>query len=427
VSVAQPEFAAPEGRSPTRRFLPVILTVPLMATAVGIDGSSMFQILATQNLQLSPRVIGIAFGLGVVSIPFQLLAARIPLWQARRNLRLFLVVMAALTVALAALVFAEVTGTPAYVALLITVLAEIAVSVLYATSLQPLLAYGLGTEQRQQLGRVVRPIGSVLITAVVIGFGAAGASLRGVILMVIAAVGVGAAGSLRHIAAPPPPTPIETEHEVPPTDERADAASSGAASTDLAIRRLYLCFSCLGLGSVPLFIVYVHDVLWPEANLGLIAALQLIASLAASIASRPTVEGLRRRARLAAAGLVACAALLLTVATPVQSVLGKTIVLTVTGGTAFGLTAARIALLELVHQHVDDFNSVRAFTVLDVIASSSVQLGLLVGGFLVAASTASSWPIDPYRLFVLTSVAATAAAVARLGSSTGQDSPASTR
>ncbi len=244
MSVAQPEVAAAEGPSPTRLFLPVILTVPLMATAVGIDGSSMFQILATQNLQLSPRVIGIAFGLGVLSIPFQLLAARIPLWRARRNLRLFLVVMAALTVALAALVFAEVTGTPAYLALLITVVAEIAVSVLYATSLQPLLSYGLGTEQRQQLGRIVRPIGSVLIAAVVVGFGAAGASGRGVMLMVIAAVGVGAAGSLRHIAAPPPPpNPLETEHDPPPTGERADAASTGAARIDPAVRRLYLCFA----------------------------------------------------------------------------------------------------------------------------------------------------------------------------------------
>ena len=251
MSVAQPEVAVAEGPSPTRRLIAVILTVPLMATAVGIDGSSMFQILATQNLQLSPRVIGIAFGLGVLSIPFQLLAARIPLWQARRNLRLFLVVMAALTVALAALVFAEVTGTPAYLALLITVVAEIAVSVLYATSLQPLLSYGLGTEQRQQLGRIVRPIGSVLIAAVVIGFGAAGASGRGVMLMVIAVVGVGAAGSLRHIAAPPRPTSLETEHDVPPPSERADAASTGAASTDPAVRRLYVCFACLGWAACP--------------------------------------------------------------------------------------------------------------------------------------------------------------------------------
>ena len=422
MSAAQPEFAASEGRSPTRRFLPVILTVPLMATAVGIDGSAMFQILATQNLHLSPRVIGIAFGLGVLSIPFQLLAARIPLWQARRNLRLFLVVMAALTVVLAALVFAEVTGTPAYLALLITVVAEIAVSVLYATSLQPLLSYGLETEQRQQLGRIVRPIGSVLIAVDVIGFGAAGPSGRGVMLMVIAAVGVAAAGSLRHIAAPPPPNPREIEHDVPPVAKRADAAS-----TDPAVHRLYLCFACLGLGSVPLFIVYVHAVLWPAANLGLIAALQLIAGLAASIASRPTVQGLRRRARLAATGLVACAALLLTVSTPVQSLLGKTVVLVVTAGTAFGLTVARIALLELVHQHVHEANSVRAFTVLDVVASSSVQLGLLVGGLLVATSAASSWPIDPYRLFVLMCLAATAAATARLSSSPGHESPASTR
>jgi hypothetical protein len=420
VSVAQPEFAANKDRSPTRRFLPVILTVPLLATSVGVDGSEMFQILATENLHLSPRAIGLAFGLGVVSVPFQLLAARIPLWRARRNLRLFLLVMATLAVALGVLVLAKVTGTAASTALLITVVAEIAVSVLYATSLQPLLSFGLRTEQRQQLGRIARPIGSVLITVVVLGFGSAGASMRGVMLLAIAAVGVAAATSLRHIAVPPPPAPLATDVVAPPTKDQSAAASDPASDgadangADTAVRRLYVFSACLGLGSVPLFVVYVHAVLWPSANLGMIAALQVIAGLAASIASRPTVEGLRRRARLAATGLVLCAALLLTVATPVQSVVGKTIVLMVTVGTAFGLTMARIALLELVHQHVDEANSVRAFTVLDVVASSSVQLGLLVGGFLVAASTATSWPVDPYRVFVLVCLVATAATTTRL-------------
>ena len=388
--------------SPARRFLPVILTVPLLATAVGIDGSSMFQILATENLHLSPRVIGLAFGLGVASIPFQLMAARIPLWSARRNLRLFIMIMVGLTMAVAALVAVEATGAPAALALVITVVAEIAVSVLYATSFQPIISYELDTTQRQRLGRIGRPLGSLITAAVLLVFGAVGPSWRAAMLALIAAAGLWTAAQIRHLAVVPRPAVV------------AASAEPVAANIPPAMRHLYLCFALTGFGAWPLLIVYLHVVLWPTAHLGVIAAIELTGGLVASLAMRPTAAGLVRRARGGALGVVVAAAAVALVRAPVRPNAAKAVVLVAVFASAFGLTVMRTALFEMAHRCTDESSSVKAFTLLDVIASSSVQFGLLVGGSLIAWSADSSWPVDPYRLFVLAFVCAAAAVVARL-------------
>jgi hypothetical protein len=62
-----------------------------------------------------------------------------------------------------------------------------------------------------------------------------------------------------------------------------------------------------------------------------------------------------------------------------------------------------LSLLEDVHRQVDDETSVKALTILDVIESTSLQVGLLIGGFLVSASAGrAEWLLDPYRLYLLT-------------------------
>jgi hypothetical protein len=55
-------------------------------------------------------------------------------------------------------------------------------------------------------------------------------------------------------------------------------------------------------------------------------------------------------------------------------------------------------MLELAHQHSTTATSVRLLTVFDVVASTSMQLGLLAAGVLISASVTTSWPIDPYQL-----------------------------
>ncbi len=67
---------------------------------------------------------------------------------------------------------------PVVIALALTVAAEIALSVLYATSWQPLLAHGLPSDIRQRLNARGRAAGGVLLALTLIGFAAAGRSGR---------------------------------------------------------------------------------------------------------------------------------------------------------------------------------------------------------------------------------------------------------
>ena len=73
---------------------------------------------------------------------------------------------------------------------------------------------------------------------------------------------------------------------------------------------------------------------------------------------------------------------------------------------AAGTTLIRVATLEQIHRAVRSIDSVRTFTVLDVVASTSVQVGLLVAGPVIAASAPGSH-VDPYRVLVAAAAAAT--------------------
>ncbi len=95
---------------PFRHLVPLALLGPVLGSALGIDGGAIFQIFATEDLGLSPTAIGIAFGLGVLSVPVQIWAARMPLWRARRNLQTFLVIAAVQAWILAVLVATGTTG-----------------------------------------------------------------------------------------------------------------------------------------------------------------------------------------------------------------------------------------------------------------------------------------------------------------------------
>jgi hypothetical protein len=69
-------------------------------------------------------------------------------------------------------------------------------------------------------------------------------------------------------------------------------------------------------------------------------------------------------------------------------------------------------MLEAAHRVVRPANTVRAFTLIDVVASTSLQAGLLVSGLLITASTgAAAGLTDPYRAFVVITSAATIPAI----------------
>ena len=63
------------------------------------------------------------------------------------------------------------------------------------------------------------------------------------------------------------------------------------------------------------------------------------------------------------------------------------VVVVATALVAGGTTTVRIAMLEAAHRVVRPANTVRAFTLIHVVASTSLQVGLLVSGLLITAST----------------------------------------
>lgn len=391
---------APDARASDRstigRLGAVTLTVPVLGAAIGIDGGPIFQILATENLDIGSTALGIAFGLGVVSVPVQLWAGRMPLRRARVNTQCFLVVAALQCWILAALAGAGAGagGRVALVALALTVIAEIALSVLYATSWQPLLGASVAPAARQRLNAGWSAAARVILVVSLLVFGAIGGRWRAVVLVLIGGAAAIAAGLLRGVPAPPA--------DPEPRSGDASTGESGGERHRRAVLLVLVAAALVNVGALPLWLVYVEKALWPGGNLGVVAAVQVLASVVALIAWRPTTGSVTRRALGASvlALIASCAIVLLPGGSP--GPVGLVGILLVTAVASGGATTVRIALIEQTHRIVPRSDAVRVFTTLDVVASTSLQIGLLGGGLLISASAATaSWPIAPYEAVVI--------------------------
>jgi hypothetical protein len=390
-------------RSP---YVALAVATPTITSALGIDGGAIFQISAVEDLGLGSRAIGTAFGLGVLSVPLQLWAARTPLWRARRNLRLFFAFAAGgcwLMAVLLALV--DRRTAPAVIALGLTVIAEIALSVLYATSWQPLLAHGLPSDIRQRVNARGRAAGGLLLAAALVGFGATKGVGRVLFLFTAGAIAAGLSIAARSLTVP----------DRPSAEPGMTKGAESRASLPQEMRAIYFALGAAAFATWPLFLVYVRQVLWPSANLGLVGALQLGGSLAAALAWRSSAGDVMRRAVWAAGGLTAGAAVLAAIGAPVDGPLEVSALILAVGLAAGSTTTLLLALLESAHRIVDDRSSVKALTIYDVVASTAFQTALFVGGFVVAAAVHhADWRVDPYRIFLLLSAANVLFAVHRL-------------
>lgn len=390
-------------RRSIRRYIPATILGLLVGASLGIDGGPIFQILAVENLGLSAAAIGLAFGLGVVSLPIQLYASRLPIERARSNVQIFLVLAALQAWVLAALVGFGATGSWAAVALGVTVTAEISLSVFYATAWQPLLASGLDTHGRQRLNSTWPAVARGVLAGAVVLFATLDSAGRSVFLVVVGALSIAAAIGLNAIAAPRP---------VAPAAEATTASRKSATALAPATRTALVVFATVNVGAVPLWLVYLDKVLWPSANLGVIAAVQTVAAMAALLGWRSTDGDVTRRALVASVVTLAAAASIAILDGPIDSGAQQAVVVVTTALVAGGTTTVRIAMLEAAHRVVRPANTVRAFTLIDVVASTSLQLGLLVSGLLITASAgAAAGFTDPYRAFVVVTSAATIPAI----------------
>jgi hypothetical protein len=370
---------------PVRQFVPLVLLMPIAKSAVGIDGGAVFQVVASENLGMSSATIGLAFGLGVLSLPVQMLAARIPLARAKVNVRLFAAALGVLSAVMAVLVLVGPSSPVTITAITVAVTAEVALSVLYATSWMPLQNAILASTERQWLSSRVRGIGGLALVAFLLAVATGDAALHIAVFVVVAAVAIVVTVDLRAMPPPLAPAPIE-----PGENQGASRRLDRSAIWLLA------CSGVLGFAAWPLFLVYAAEVLWPAANIGAVAAFQLGGSLLATLAWRPASGDLGGRARTSGAVLLASSIALCVVQSPIDGNAAATLVITAAVVSAAALSALQLAILELMHRTVQQSTAVRVFTVLDVVESTSLQLGLLAGGVLTTLSSQGA-RLDVYR------------------------------
>jgi hypothetical protein len=398
------------------RFVPVTVLMPVLAATVGLDGGPIFQIVAVENLGISAAALGIAFGLGVVSLPLQIAAARIPLRRARPNVQIFLVLTAIQAWILATLVAVDATGGVAAIALAVTVAAELAVSILFATAWQPLLSFAVDPSSRQRLNSTWQAIARGVLAGSLVAFGALSDRWRPAFLALVGLVAVAAAVGLQSVASPDQPL-----------DDKATTATDSSlpspASRSQALTLVFVVLGVANLGAMPLWLVYLDDVLWPSGNLGVVGAVQIVAAMIAMLAWRPTEHDVTGRALFGAVVTLAATCSIVFVRGPEPNRVGQAVILLATALTAIGVTTTRVALVEQAHREVTMTTAVRIFTMLDVIASTSLQVGLLAAGFLITAATSTTgWIVDPYQLLVITAAATTVLATHRLRTTHAQQS-----
>ncbi len=382
---------------------------PLTAISIGVDGGDIFQILAVENLELDPRAIGVALGLGTLSVPLQIWAARIPLHRARHNIRIFLWLMGSMAVATGALVaFAPPGSLVAGLVLVIAILAEIAVSVLFATAWQPLISYTLSTKQRQFIIGQGRATTGLAILGSVLLFGQLDRSGRAVFLVFVGLAAFVVAWMLRVL----PAAPASAE----PSDlaGQPDDLRPGEVEQRAALMNIYLALPASALASWPLFVTYSALVLWPTVNLGYLGAALAVGSIGASAAWRDPGDRLITVIRSGAVVVAVCSAALAAIDGPIETDTSGAILFAILAVGSAGTAVIRIGIMELLHRRVNTENSVKVMTMVDVIGSTTFQAGFFVAGFLIAASVDSTSRLDPYQIWILATAVVMLAAIARL-------------
>ncbi len=358
----------------------------------------VFQIVAVENLGMSPNQIGLAIGLGALSIPVQLRAARSPLRKAQSRLRLFVLVMAVLCAVMAWLVQVPMSASVVIAAAIVaSVTAELAISVLWATSWQPLLSERVSPSFRQRLNAQARAVGGLILIGIVVIIGRLGVNGRTAVLLTIGLLGcllvmaVVGLGGVDRTSMPGGASDIEL----------ASQYSLRQTLFDAEFAPLYLAIALSALPAWPFFIAYSAEAFWPTANLGWVAAAVTAGPLAVAALWQPTETFLLRRAKIGALVGLISAGVIIAISRPVSGTAAAIATLAaITAAMAAG-TVIRMSLLEMAHQRSQADTSVAVLTILDVVVSTAGQMGFFAAGFLISASVGSTSAADPYQASLL--------------------------
>lgn len=421
------EHTSPVGSDAIRwRLFFMGVVAPLTAVSIGVDGGDIFQMLAVETLELDPRTVGTALLLGALSIPVQIWAGRVSLDRARHNIRLYMWVMGAMALVTALLIMvAPPASSVAALVVVVAVVGELAVSVLFATSWQPIISYALTVDQRQFINGRARAITGVVILGGAVLFGELGQAGRAAFVAVLGLCGIVVGWSLRTLPPPPPSSgPEAATGGHPSTDDsarstaKAEAEAEGAtkSSDDGSLTNVFITLPIVAFASWPLLVSYAAAVMWSGGNLGLLAGSMSLGSVLASALWRDPRHHLVTLIRVSAAVVAACSAAIVVLESPVESGVTISALLVVVAIGSAARTSMRTAIMELVHRRVDATNSVRVMTMVDVVGSTSFQVGGFLAGFLIAASVRSTSALDPYRIWLLITAGALVVAAARFRS-----------
>lgn len=406
---------APLRPAERRAYLAVVALLPMLGGPLGVNGGAVFQILAIENLGLDARQVGLAVGLGAISIPFQIMAGRIPLRAAHRNLRLFIALMASMCLVMAWLIPGPLpTATVVVAVIVIAVLAELAVSVLFATSFQPLLTTTVDASFRQQLNAQGRAAGGLLGIGLVALVSVVGTSGRIAILLGLAGLGAVLARAVSSMRRP--------DDQPEAADAETAGSSSAPASAAEVNRSLIWVYVALGLSVVPAWpfmVTYAADVYWPTGNLGAVGGALALGGLGASALWRPTEDGLVARARVGGVVSLLCAGVLVALDPAASGLVHGVIALVVIAVAAGAGSVVRMSLLEQAHRRSSSASTVAVLTRFDVVASTSMQLGFLAGGYLIDLSATSTWLADPFQLSLIVGSALLVVALGRIRNEPG--------
>ncbi len=296
-------------------------------------------------------------------------------------------------VAAVVVALAEPGSLVAQTVLPLSILAELSVSVLFATSMQPLIGYTLSSSQRQNLLGRTSAVSGTIIFALVFVVGQVGPLLQTGLLTVMGLTSLALGWSLRVL--PPPPSPAEGEPE---------AISTKPTRSRILI---YLMFVGSGLAGLPLVLTYVALVMWPTGNLGVVGAALAVGVIVPSALWRDV--GQRLNVVLVTAAIAVATSVITFVSLPNPIGLDSwpvAVMLMVAVSAVASLSVFRIAAMEYVHRQVDQSNLLRVMTLIDVVGSTSAQLGLFAAGVLIEATRSGrvivdSFELDPYRLWLI--------------------------
>jgi hypothetical protein len=323
----------------------------------------------------------------------KLWATQIPLRLARRHLTMYVAVMSALCALMAWLIGTPIS--PSFVivtAVLIAVSAEVAVSVLWATSWQPALSSSVTPRFRQWLNAQARAANGLISIVIVVIIGSLGDAGRTTALVLIGLTGMAMLPVVRGL-----PILVDGsngQHSALTSDSQmVSVARSGP-------RALYGAMALAAIPAWPFFITYAATSFWPSVNIGLIGAMVTVGPLLTAMAWRPTTR-LLARAQAGTTILLCCALALSVIPRPVSGMASAIAVIVVVVVAGASGAAIRLSLLEVAHSLSTFQNSVRVLTMVDVVGSTSSQLGFLAAGYLIGLSTDSTWLVDPFNLSLI--------------------------